>query len=112
MIIDENGDSVLTEVKEKRNAMIPKEIKLFPPYPNPFNPETVISYQLPLETEIEISVSDLLGRRIAVLYSGRQNSGKHELTFNADKYNMCSGAYLILLRTHLESLTQKALVIK
>ncbi|MDP4197735.1 MAG: T9SS type A sorting domain-containing protein, partial [Bacteroidota bacterium] len=112
MIVDENGDSVLTDVKEKKNALIPNEIKLFPLYPNPFNPETVITYQLPNETDLEISINDLLGRRIDVLYSGKQTTGRHELQVNIDKYNLSSGVYLILLKTHSESLLQKALVIK
>ena len=64
-------------------------------YPNPFNPATTIVYHLPVASRAVLSVFDMLGRRVAVLESGRKNAGRHEVSFDAS--GLPSGVYFYRL---------------
>ncbi|RMH62145.1 MAG: T9SS C-terminal target domain-containing protein, partial [Calditrichaeota bacterium] len=68
---------------------------LYPNYPNPFNPETVIRYNLSRSMDISLSVYDISGRRIARLIHARQSAGTHSIRFNAT--SIASGIYLYTL---------------
>jgi hypothetical protein len=64
-------------------------------YPNPFNPKTVISFQLSVVSDVRLVVYDLLGREVAVLVNERKTPGRYEATF--DGRNLSSGTYLCQL---------------
>ena len=71
----------------------PKKFSLDQNYPNPFNPSTNISYSLPSNSTVSISVYDINGRKVADLINGAsQTAGSHSLSFNA--VNLASGVYL------------------
>ncbi len=65
-------------------------------YPNPFNPQTTIVYELKQDASLEISIFDLAGRCIRKSDLGRQNAGRHELSF--DGQDLASGEYLVEVR--------------
>ncbi len=105
------GDTTITDVKfEDINAI--EDFNLFQNYPNPFNSTTQISYQLNESSNIRIIVYDTLGNTIVELYNGRQEAGRHEVTFDADKYKLSSGTYYVQLTTPTTSLVSKAVLIK
>lgn len=79
-------------------------------YPNPFNPTTVIGYQLPASSVVRLSVYDLLGREVAVLVNGVMQAGSHQVTF--DGQNLASGIYLYRLQLNGQVLTGKMLLTK
>jgi hypothetical protein len=60
--------------------------------PNPFNPTTVLSYQLPMANLVNLSIYDIAGRKVAELVNGWKNAGVHEVTF--DGSGLASGVYL------------------
>ena len=60
-------------------------------FPNPFNPLTVINYQLPMTSDVELSVYNILGEKITTLVKNRQQAGQHEVTL--DGSSMSSGIY-------------------
>ncbi len=60
-------------------------------YPNPFNPSTVIGYQLPVSSDVRIVVTDLLGNEVAVLVNERKAAGRHDVRFDGSR--LSSGAY-------------------
>jgi len=60
-------------------------------YPNPFNPSTTISYELSTVSNVSLIVYDVLGRNVATLVDGIQQSGYHQVNFNGS--NMASGLY-------------------
>ena len=60
-------------------------------YPNPFNPMTVLSYQLSAVSNVKLCIFDMLGREIAVLQDEMKEAGKYSATFNASK--LASGIY-------------------
>ncbi|MBI5475011.1 MAG: CotH kinase family protein [Ignavibacteriae bacterium] len=61
-------------------------------YPNPFNASTVVSFRLPMASDVRIAVYDMLGREVALLATGRKNSGLHKVTWQAN--DRASGVYL------------------
>jgi len=75
-------------------------------YPNPFNPRTMLQFTLPRTDRICVSVHDVAGRRLAVLYEGKLPAGGHELEWdgrNEEALAMSSGVYLyrIQLSNHV-----------
>jgi hypothetical protein len=89
---------------------IPKEFKLFNNYPNPFNPSTVIKYNLPKISKVRLSVYDMLGRRVRTLVNELQNPGSYEINFNASE--LASGMYIYTLTAGSFSNSQKMLLLK
>ena len=79
-------------------------------YPNPFNPETVIPFQLKEPVRVKLAVYDLLGRQVQVLASGVMESGRHEVTFNASA--LPSGVYLVRLEAGTTVATQRITLMK
>ncbi|TKJ41218.1 hypothetical protein CEE37_06015 [candidate division LCP-89 bacterium B3_LCP] len=73
---------------------IPENYSLYPNYPNPFNPITVLGFQLPVACWVKLEVFDISGSRVGVdLASTRQYPpGTHEVTFNGS--NLSSGIYI------------------
>lgn len=65
-------------------------------YPNPFNPETTIQYDLAQQAYVELAVYDQLGKKLAVLFTGRQNAGSYAYRWNADGF--ASGVYFYQLK--------------
>ncbi|MEQ9092182.1 MAG: T9SS type A sorting domain-containing protein [Balneola sp.] len=83
--------SVSNEVPDLSD--IPGEFSLDQNYPNPFNPSTNISYSLPTNSTVNISVYDINGRKVADLLTGEsKTAGNHTLSFDAS--NLASGVYL------------------
>jgi len=66
-------------------------------FPNPFNPTTTINYQLPINTYIELTVYNLLGQKVSILVSEKQNAGYYHLEWNASGF--ASGIYYYRLST-------------
>lgn len=95
----------------------PSIFNLYQNYPNPFNPETKIRFSIPsIETRehvyVRLIVYDMLGKEVANLLNQNIPAGEHEVEFNADKYNLSSGAYIIVLNTSGTFLVRKVLLIK
>jgi hypothetical protein len=88
----------------------PQEFKLLPAYPNPFNPTTKISYQLPTKKETVLSVYDMGGRFIQELYRGVKPAGEHSVTFDASA--LSSGMYLVKIQAGDAIQTQKITLVK
>ncbi len=66
-------------------------------FPNPFNPSTLIRYELPGSGTVRLTVYDILGREVATLVDGTQQQGAHEARF--DGGGLSSGVYLYRLQT-------------
>jgi len=73
----------------------PAGFRLTDAFPNPFNNQTRIGFDLQREQVIDLAVYDLDGRKVQNLYSGTALSGHHESSFNAD--GLSAGIYLIRL---------------
>lgn len=63
-------------------------------FPNPFNPSTVIKFDIPAPSHVDLRVYDINGRLVAVLIQNKLYSeGSHPFEFNASAYNLSSGIY-------------------
>lgn len=80
------------KVKSSAELVLPDQFILKSPYPNPFNPKTVISWQLPSSREVKLNVYNLLGEKVSTLVSEKLPAGYHEVEFNGQ--NLSSGVYL------------------
>ena len=79
-------------------------------YPNPFNPTTEINYSVPQRSLVTLTVYNVLGQKVETLFSGYQNPGNYQVTFNAARY--ASGVYFYRLEAGSFSATKKMLLIK
>jgi probable HAF family extracellular repeat protein len=87
----------LTGVHAEQSVGIPREFVLDQNFPNPFNPSTTISYQLPVISHVALKVYDVLGREVATLANGVETPGQHRVSWNADRF--ASGVYFYRLET-------------
>jgi len=84
-------------------------------YPNPFNPETTISYNLPAESFVTLEIYNLKGQLVKRLVSENKPSGAHKAVWNgADQQGreVASGFYFYRLKTKDNQLTRKILLMK
>jgi hypothetical protein len=89
--------------------------KLYQNVPNPFNPSTRISFELSKRDNVEISVYDVNGRLVNTLYQGRLNAGPHSVTWDGTAKNgvrVASGVYLYVLRTSMEEIGRRMVLLK
>ncbi len=89
---------------------LPDKYELYNNYPNPFNPTTTIRFAVPLEGPVELSVYDILGRKVATLVNENYNAGFHNIQWDAG--NLSSGTYIYRLKTTEGSFSKKLTLIK
>ncbi len=93
---------------------LPQRFALGPNYPNPFNPSTIIPYQLTASSAVRLEVFNLLGQRIATLVDGEQSAGSHTATWHAtDAAGRAVGAgvYIYRMTVGAESQTGRMVLI-
>jgi flagellar hook assembly protein FlgD len=61
---------------------LPDQMGLAQNYPNPFNPQTQIAFALPIDTEVRLTVYDILGRQVKVLVDGYKNAGLNSVIWD------------------------------
>jgi hypothetical protein len=79
-------------------------------YPNPFNPATTISYQLPAKNHVTLKIYDSRGREVANLVDAEQSAGRYSLTWNASQIS--SGVYFARLTAGSFVQTRKVVLLK
>lgn len=79
-------------------------------YPNPFNPETNISFRVERETNVKIIIFDMLGREVTTLVDRKLGAGVHSVSWNASNLN--SGIYFYRYETAYSSETKKLVLVK
>ncbi len=92
------------------SSILPQRLLLFPNYPNPFNSSTKIRYFLPRSGLVRLAIYDILGRRVATLFTGFQNAGYKSLSW--EPKGLFSGIYLCRIWTLGEEATQKIVLLQ
>ena len=91
------------------NAEKPNEYSITN-YPNPFNPTTTISYQLPENGFVTIKVFDMLGKEVATLVNENKSAGYYQVNFDASK--LTSGVYICIINVNGFTQSKKMLLMK
>lgn len=89
------------------------EFKLHQNNPNPFNPSTLISYQILVPTRVKLSVYSLTGQFVDLLVDAYQTPGTYNVDFNTANYQeMSSGIYFYKLETNYTTDIKKMIFTK
>jgi len=94
---------------------VPEVFALGQNYPNPFNPQTTISYQVPQESAVKITIYDLTGRVVRELVNQRQTAGSHTAVWdgtNKAGAKVASGVYLYQMKAGEFVQTRKLTLMK
>ena len=95
--------------------ILPAKFAVHENYPNPFNPTTNISFDLVEHSPTEVTVWNMLGQKVATLYSGELPAGRHTLTFEARSENgntLPSGVYIYKVAAGNKVDTKKMMLLK
>lgn len=109
------SDADFTIVTASTDVPSPRFLQLAQNQPNPFNPQTVIAFDLPREQPVQLRVYDVQGKLVATLLHGRQAAGRHEVTWRGrdDQGNeAASGMYFYRLQTADGDLVRKMMLLK
>ena len=107
------GD-LITAVLEER-AVLPEVFALQPNYPNPFNAQTMLSYQLPQKTPVELTIYNVAGQRVKRLVRAVQEAGYYQVSWKGRDEKgrpVGSGVYLYRLRAGSFAQTRRLVVLK
>jgi hypothetical protein len=88
----------------------PSGIALLQNFPNPFNPSTMINYQLPMVNWVTLKVYDILGREVATLVNEVKHPGTYTVQWNAN--SVASGVYFYRLHAGSFVDVKKLLLLK
>ena len=104
-----------TFLVSKNEISLPTEFQVYDNYPNPFNPTTTISYGLPTDAAVNITIYDMMGRRVKIVFDGDQNAGFRSHWWDAtnnDGKSVSAGIYLYTIRAGELIQTRKMVLIK
>jgi len=106
------GDNHLPESDQLK---LPGEFALFPNYPNPFNPSTTIGYSLPKESNVSISIFNILGQTVWSKKDFHVNPGVHHITWSGQNMagrSLASGVYFVEMKAQNFITHRKILLMK
>ncbi len=105
-----------TAAIELTDAGIPQQFRLYDNFPNPFNPTTTLRFDLPHSVRnVQLVVYDILGQKVAVLYSGNLMAGRYSYQWNARNQfgsPVPSGIYFASFKAGTYSKTVKMMLVK
>ena len=112
-----NRDDLLIEAHELASIIDDPNLRLFdasvvlnPAYPNPFNPQTTISFSIPDDNSIKLSVYDSMGRVVTDIASGLYQAGYYEFEWDAAEFS--SGIYFVKMDINGSIHMQKIMLLK
>lgn len=100
---------------EEREQEFPENFNLHQNYPNPFNPTTKIGYEIPSDSFVDLSVYNVVGKRVATLVSRNQSAGRYQVGWDGmDELGLKvpSGIYLCCLRSASLWLSRKMVLVR
>lgn len=105
-------DTVVTSIggPDELRPDRPDKFALEQNHPNPFNPSTIIPYQVPENSSVKLEVFNPLGKRVAVLVNEQKNAGSYSTRFDASR--LAGGVYLYRFSAGDFVQTKKMMLIK
>ncbi|MFA7057844.1 MAG: C25 family cysteine peptidase [Candidatus Cloacimonadales bacterium] len=107
--------SNISMIDENQNDIAPITTRLFNNYPNPFNPETTISFDLPQRDKVELVVYNLKGQKVKSLINEEMDMGVHKIIWNGTNNQgkeVASGVYYYRLSCGNYTKTNKMVLLK
>jgi hypothetical protein len=98
------------DVTREKLAELPDHFYLSPNYPNPFNSQTTVGFDLPKTTEVEVELFDVQGRKVRSLLDRSLNAGHHRMIVKSDQ--LSSGLYLLRMKTPDYTKTIRVLLVR
>ena len=102
------NDSIV--VSTTNDYLLPNVFELYPPYPNPFNPTTQISFLINHTTVVTLNIYDINGRLVQNIYRAKTTPGLYQTIWEAD--NTPSGIYFLSLESEQKIITHKLMLMK
>ncbi len=109
------ADVVATAVRQEHTTSLPRSFNLHQNYPNPFNSGTEIRFSLPEGENVELTLYNLAGQRVAELASGRRDAGTYTVYWDGrgdDGGVLASGVYLYRLEAGARADTRRLLLLR
>ena len=107
--------NVPSDIPEDELKKLYPQLTLYPNYPNPFNPETHITYYLSDAGETELTIYNVTGQKVRNLVKGFQTDGEHSIIWNGTDDNgnsVSSGIYFYKLKSGDIEISKKMLMMK
>ena len=99
----------------KSQSVIPDNFELGQNFPNPFNPTTTISFGIPVQSRVELTVYNIRGRKVKTLVDDIMSAGFHEVVWdgtNQQDKKVSSGVYFYKLKSEDITETRKMILLK
>ncbi|MCB1048286.1 MAG: T9SS type A sorting domain-containing protein [Calditrichaeota bacterium] len=110
VVMDLVTGEVLENTKVEPGPAVPTGLSLEHNAPNPFNPDTIIRFNLPGSGRVSLTVHDIMGRPVTTLLDGGLGAGEHRIRF--DGSGLASGIYFYTLEYEGSRLTRSMLLVK
>jgi hypothetical protein len=95
---------------EGEQCGVPQQYLLSQNYPNPFNASTTIKFGLPKASQVNLSVFDMVGRKVSVSVNEKKDVGVHDVKFDASTLE--SGVYFYRLQAGDITQTKRRLLLR
>lgn len=109
------GSYIVTDVKDEQFKALPEKSSLYQNFPNPFNPETTISFDISNKSEVTLKIYNILGKEVKTLLNKQLPAGSYNLEWDgADNAGnlVSSGIYFYNLTSDNISLSKKMVLLK
>lgn len=110
VMMDMTTGEVLNSTEVEPGPAVPQGLELAHNAPNPFNPDTILRFQLPSPGRIRLAVYDILGREVSVVLKGAYSAGEHQVRF--DGAALPAGVYFYTLEYEGARLTRCMTLLK
>ena len=107
---DMEWNNMAISVVNLTDIFLPTEVSLSNAYPNPFNPVTMLSYDVPSDMNVSMGIYDVRGRLVEELINDMREQGRYEVTWNADQHS--SGVYMVKMTGGTAVKVQKIMLVK
>lgn len=107
--------AIATDIPLGPDDLLPESFTLSQNFPNPFNPTTTIEYSLSVQTDVTLTVYNLLGRRVTTLVDAEQAAGDYRVEWDGTAYSgepVATGVYFYRLETSSGMQSRKMLLLK
>ncbi len=118
ILLGRSGSISLTEteaenlniVNESGTKVTPTQTRLLQNFPNPFNPQTTIRFELQTESNVTVTIFDALGRKITDILNTKKESGYHEINWKTSE--LPSGVYIVQLQNNNLTFHKRMLLLR